>query len=220
MVTQYARVALGSQATQYIRECLAQGKTLSKHILQLQDLEDGKVDTFVPDGVPTENVLNFREGIHPFEPPTPPKDGSALWIPKLTMDDLLADEMYDYVRRSKDRLCVLEDELASPRDEYLKLVKTRFLSHGDEVYHLVCHGDDRSRVEETISQASGWLFVGVLSVMPKTLRPKAAALTDQDLAEVARASRSVLVGAYDGEGYLVWTKNEHTSSSVRPSTSP
>ena len=52
------------------------------------------------------------------------------------------------------------------------------------------------------------VFVGVLSVWPvdSRLAPERHGITDEELHALADRAEKIIVGAYDGEGYLIWAK--------------
>src|SRR4030042_889051 len=52
---------LGPAALQYIRERLAEGKTLARYLLEREDLASGSVITCLPPNVPVETLEDFNE---------------------------------------------------------------------------------------------------------------------------------------------------------------
>jgi hypothetical protein len=63
-----------------------------------------------------------------------------------------------------------------------------------------------SKIERTIRMARSWLFIGVMSGMTEAISANEPSLSEDDLMSLAEEAEGIIVGAYDGEGFLLWTK--------------
>ncbi len=123
---------------------------------------------------------------------------------------LLAGEVLGFLKEAPERICIFEDALAKPSDPVIKADASTW-SHRDEVYRIVTREADSNAVRDAIVFSRSWLFIGVCSMAPRPFSrpiPSLRVLTETDLVLIARAATKVVVGAYDGEGYLRWERTE------------
>lgn len=69
---------------------------------------------------------------------------------------------------------------------------------------------DQEKIAKTMREAnSDWRFVCLMSSLPgkERLARRGRSLTADDVRALAERAEKIVVGAYDGEGYLVWSKN-------------
>jgi hypothetical protein len=62
MTNQMQEIELGIEGLRYVRESLEGGKELSRYLLEVLDLESGKLSTFLPSGLTFEQVNEFSYG--------------------------------------------------------------------------------------------------------------------------------------------------------------
>jgi len=99
--------------------------------------------------------------------------------------------------------------MALPRDPWLQSCGLPTLIFEDEVYHFISHRDaeDEERILQTIRGASDvWLFYGVMTSFSKTgdAALEAGVIGREVLQTCAEKAERIIVGAYDGESYLIW----------------
>lgn len=211
----YREIKFGSEATKYIYECLKDGKTLSKYLLEKLDLKSGKITTFLPADISDEEAKQFTEGKLKEPPPQTHKhitaeDGTK-WkmVPKLDMSFWLVTAIQTFLSNGEKRCCIFEDANAQPNDPYLASMKTRFLTFNKEVYHFLSWEDlDAERILQTIRHAESWLFIGAMTSIPKEkdFYLEVGKITSDELSALAERTEKIIIGAYDGEGYLIWNK--------------
>jgi hypothetical protein len=122
-------------------------------------------------------------------------------------DALLGVEIRTFLDAGKERLCIFEDASAEPSDPFLKFIDTRFLTFERSVYHVICPDDSDEQILKTIGRAHSWLFIGVMTSGPLeweiSSRP---VLTLDEIRIFAENSVRIILGAYDGEGYITWNQ--------------
>jgi hypothetical protein len=213
MSATFVEMNLGPTAQRFMQERLADGNVLAHQILKSTPQLVGRVTTFLPSNVAPKSVEDFRNG---GKLPTPPTsewkglhsdDETLLMIPVSNTDSWLAAKIRDYLLQAKDRVCVIEDALKRPHDAVLRKLTTRYAVHNDQVYHLMFHADaENERVLKTIKAAkSNPIFIGVLSVWQGDPLDTKRGLTLAQLQSLSASTRGFFVGAYDGEGYLLWS---------------
>ncbi len=168
----------------------------------------------LPPGATDTDLLDFDEGLWPTIPErtrrtTIAEDGTtAEIIPKRDCDSWLLTKIQNYLnnRRYEQPVCILENDSAQANDPWLSLGDIRLLTLGDEVYHPLICGDSDEVVLKSVKSSRSWLFVGTLTLWPGTVpATEIASASSAHLEQLAHCSQAIFVGAYDGEGYLLWT---------------
>ncbi len=211
----FRETELGPEAIQYIRECLTEGKTLAHYLLQISALDKGTVFTFLPVDVSYEEAKNFRDGILPEPPPETHKyftaaDGTVMrMVPKPNTGDWLVGVIRMFLSSGEGRVCIFEDALAQPTDPWLAHYDGPVLTCEDEVYHFLSGRDiERDKIGEVVRHARSWLFIGAMTSVPQGIDfpSMAQTIARTELRRLAERAENIIVGAYDGEGYLIWHK--------------
>lgn len=212
----YKEFILGQVAIKFIKERLSYGynDNLSKYLLEKFNLDNGKVVTYLPYYVNQEPTIeNLEGGILP-EPPGEYMMGNdgkrhrVVLIPSTY--DALVDIIKEYLDKGEKRICILEDAIQKPADPHVFDNPTEILIYNDEVYHILS-GDniEKEKIDKSINVAhTTYQFVGVLTYMPNEIRipPKMGEkITLDNLKHFAEKTEKIIIGAYDGEGFLIWS---------------
>lgn len=194
-------IELGGEALHFVRHSLEMGKTLARALKAL-DLEDGHVYGLCPASMTAEEARHFDEG--GFSEVAPAAD---VWSSVDTLDAVLAEHIVQELSGRTDAVCVFEDESAERDFEYLKDEATNVLFLGAEVYRAICGPDpDLALVTRTVDASKSWLTIGAIGTGIGGLCSRRQEISSMDLSELAKAVREVYIGAYDGEGYVVWRR--------------
>ncbi|MCJ7547301.1 MAG: hypothetical protein MUP30_10850, partial [Deltaproteobacteria bacterium] len=182
-------------------------------LLKIFDFEKGRAITAFPLDIDPEEAKDFEDGILP-EPPksewrrvVEPDGSQWIMIPKPNMDFWLASTIRMYLTIEDKRLCIFENALASPSDPWIPLKKSQIFTFKDEVYHFLLSSDvSGKKIEQTLRDAASHRFIGVMTSVPrKTSFPKNGhEISFEELKVFVERSEKIIVGAYDGEGYLIW----------------
>lgn len=212
---------LGAEALLYIKEFLADGRTLSQLLLQSRNIENGSVITFLPPGTSSEVAVQFTTGgklpphSNESEKEITADDGSR-WrmVPKPDTSAQLVEIIQNFLLDNQRNIAVLEDSSAAPTDPWLLSSGTRLLTYDDEVFHCLGSVDanEPERILNTINVATSWRFVAALTRLPKgTFAESTRELNSEEIRILAHETKIIIVGAYDGEGYLVWQQEGDSS---------
>src|SRR5689334_19616267 len=168
----YKEIALGPEAIDYIKDRLAEGKTLAKFLLDRGDLDKGKVSTFLPSDADLSKVNNFsRGGVLPTPPPethhhyTAPDGTRSVMVPVPGTSTQLTIMIQEFLKRGDARLCLFES-FAKPTYGFLSAPNAkdlRVLSFQEDVYYLLKENDDRELIDKTLRYAKSYLVLGVLA---------------------------------------------------------
>jgi hypothetical protein len=179
-----------SAAVAWIRARLESGNTLAKRLLALP-LDGGSVAATLPPDAPDTAFARFDAGGVTRRAATEPE---------------VAELVAGYLRQGGGRCAVFEDALSRRGDPVLAKQGGRYAWVGDEVYHLLLPGDDRAQVTAALRRATSFSFLGVLAASGGGELRAGQDLAPGALDALARAADHLLVGAYDGEGVLVWSR--------------
>ena len=157
--------------------------------------------------------VNYRNWYHPSG-----RGHCATPIPGPTEDSnaKLGEFIYQSLS-SLDGVCFLENAVASASDPWLRKAKSNIATYGSEVYHVIASRDiGNQKIVETIREASQIpVFIGAAGqATSESVAHKV--VTAETLKHVAETAQLVFVGAYDGEGYLVWRRIDVKGRVAKP----
>jgi hypothetical protein len=180
---------LGDDAIQFIRSQLALGRGLARSLSELP-VERGRVTTHLPANVSTENLSDFGSG----------------GIASGEETQWLAGFISDFLAAQASRVCVLEHASAERSDS--KQPDVPFFTVGEDLF-MFAHQTTPRETLLTITQKGHWYpAIGTLSRLPadQPQLPERSEQTPALLRELAEATDYMLIGAYDAEAWLIWTR--------------
>jgi hypothetical protein len=223
-MTELKKIRLGVEALGYIKAHLLRGGRLSHCLLELVDLHRGSVLTYLPGTVTDADAQDFSSG---GKVSTPGNSGARFhvkgadgttWtmVPTADSDEVLARIVHKYLETGADRVCILENAVARPGDPSLKSTE-QILVFNNEVLHWLSSDKDLSTILNTIHRARSWRFVCVMTLAKDLPMPPAPGqeLSDAHLRCVAAQAEALAVDAYDGEGYLIWSRSTTDGETAR-----
>lgn len=191
MLRQYE---LGSQAIDYIKSQLSVGHTLGRSLLDLP-LDSGRVAAFLPTGTEPESLYAFQWG-----GVATATDG--VW-------ENMASFVSTYLRGGVGRYAVFEG--FRPADRMLTASGRQYFSFGpDEIYYFASSaGADSPKVEVAADAGRSYPYIGVLTSIPEDSPDirSGSDICEELLKELAARAQHLLIGAYDDEAPLVWTRS-------------
>ena len=211
-------VVLGLEAVDYIVACLKEGRTLAKYLLS-RELTTGRVRTLLPPGADHSMSTSFRTGgKFPDSPQSTWRslEGGGYAVPIPNANACLASIIQSFLTHSSQNLCIFENALARASDPYLTTLTSTICTCDDEVYHLLTSKDvteKHCRIETTIEEAMSIpIFVGALTSWPGECSgalTTGKCLTADSLSQLALRAEQIIIGAYDGESYLIWAAEQN-----------
>lgn len=219
-VSELREFSLGAEGLRYVASHLSWGHAFSKCVLERVDLSRGEVFTHLPPAVPTAEVVKFDQG---GKLPTPPQEtwrktegGVAIPIPS-TRPHLV--QTISGFLSGPGSVCVLENADASRSEPWLERCEGRLAFFGDEVYHVLEATTDEEAIDVSIRRAQSlWTFVGALTSLGNrlSLPDDRGELTQEIVDSLAERVEQVFVGAYDLEGYVIWSRPKGERALGRP----
>ncbi len=186
------RIPLGPEAIAHIRWSLSSsGRTLST-LLQALPLESGRAFTFAPSGTDRAPLARFREGV----------------LGSIEAYAGIASFVMAYLERTSTRYFVLEDVLVESGDPWLQSMPGNYVRYGLEVYHFVSGGDvSEDAVLQAIDNAKGYVTNAILTGgMSGPVLQRGDDVSEQQLMALCTSTDYIVVEAYDGEGFVIWSR--------------
>jgi hypothetical protein len=214
-----SEIQLDRDAVAYIRRYLAEGFTLSHALLQLA-LETGTVVTYLPTTTSPDTRKQFAAGgilpaFSELESQYVDVNGQGERLVQVTgnpirqeIEALVAGGIATYLHRPGRRYAVFEHALARPTDPWLETANVKFFYCQAEVYLFLTVSDDSlATIIKAKRAAQTYVFTGVLVAGEDLPDLTSGQVVDTDVLQLLAArTEHIIVGAYDGEGELVWSK--------------
>ncbi len=196
------RFDLGSAPASYIRDRLTRGHRLAEELLKLP-LEAGAVHVLLPEGTPPEEYMDIENGS------VSPTTWVSPQVQRIDNDELVDAEalfIRDYLQRDAGHIAAFEDAFAEVGDGSLE--GERYFTDGKQIYYLLTSADlQMERIIECVRTGSAYYGLGVLSSWPGFALASGQKLSDREFRAIAQAADHMLVGAYDGEADLIWSRH-------------
>lgn len=192
MNCKYYEYMLDDRANTFFANALEYGHTLDKLLIANVNIHNGRVSAFLPKVCPQEAIYRFGGG------------GIASRAESI---ECISYAIEYFLKISEDNICLLEDALAHPDDQFGVEQDVAILSLSKEVYFFIPNGADKEKIRYAIIEAEQPnFFVGILSSMPsKDFLPfDAKSITSSQIKSLVTKVEKIIMGAYDGEGYLIW----------------
>lgn len=210
----YLEGKFGEEASKYFLEVLNKGKTLSKKVLKVINLLEGILFTFLPKDFIEVDVINFQHGGKFKGGKKRIKiDADLYMVEKPNLDRQLAEIILDHLQKSSENVCIIEDHLSEPEDPCLSKLSSKMFFYKNEVYHFLSHQDiDHRTIIDTISAAySIPIFIGFMTSLP--IKCQKIFKYDQYILEdilntLVTKLKGIFIVIFDGEGYLIWSKEK------------
>lgn len=194
----------------FMKNNLEGGNTLSMELLKSIDFQKGKFFTLLPDTANSNQLYAFREaGILPA---TPAKryvmdDSNATYsaIPTIQKDvvPLLSQHIHHGMT------CVFEDVLTTIESTHLSFFNesNSLYNYKSEVYYKVNENVYRNDIIKKCLEESNafWHSLCVITTW-STKDLKCTKLSSETIKEICLKTQVVMLGAYDGEGYVFWER--------------
>jgi hypothetical protein len=216
-VNKYKEITLGIEAIEYIKHRLSISYTLAQYILDYIVLENGYVTVGLPPEANMEMINKVDSGgLLPTPPESEWKKGitedgrESVWIPVYPFNTYAVKTIQTFLRRNTQRLCFFENFSASPEYPFVQRYKTKIILFEKEVYHMLGGGKhENDEIEKFIKESKTFpSSVGILTSLPDDCKDILSwkTITSDMLRVLVDRTEKIVVGAYDGEAYIVWNK--------------
>jgi hypothetical protein len=199
-----------SSAFEFVQETLDQANTMSSELLNLLNFVKGSFFTFLPVGINQARLYEFSSGgidqrFYKTNNDPEKSNGNSLIH---DIRNKFCDLILKKIQKQIDLVCVFDDVLRSPTDSYgMDLFHSNGLLYMNEIYYLLeQHSISKNLIQDCL-RASNACWHSLCILTSATIDKSAAnKLTLDTLYDICLNAEIVVVGAYDGEGYIFWEK--------------
>ncbi|RJQ24435.1 hypothetical protein C4565_09735 [Candidatus Parcubacteria bacterium] len=194
MICKYQKFILNDSAREYFIRTLEYGHELDKQLLKKINSFKGNIYTYLPRKPSFSDSYQFEGG-------GVAKSSSSV--------ECIICEISEYIDNKSGNICVFEDALCTPEDQFSDESIEALLSFNDEVYFCIDKNTRNENIKNILLEAEQPnFFVCVLSSKPSSDFPVLGnkLLSSVEIINIAERTEKVILGAYDGEGYLIWEK--------------
>jgi hypothetical protein len=195
----------------FYSEALEGTNAFSGEILTIVSREKGQFFTLLPDKVNLDQLYQFKGSILPAEPKKRGKvgnlPGTHIYSLIPSMEEEFAAFLYKQMQTHAYQF-ISDDYNAAYKEvqnkEWFNLYGMHYL---EEIYYFLSQQDATPQlIEECLSRSKTfWHALSILSEK-SVLEHEEKTLQLRDIQAFCKFAKFVLVGAYDGEGYVVWER--------------
>lgn len=193
----------------YVKDSLDEANILSKAILDLLNFKNGNFFTLLPFGANTTRISNFEEGL--ILPQNPEKkylvnEHTTTYSVIPTIKNEISTFILSKIQSKKNLSCIFDDILRSPEDKNYNGLFDKFgVTCEEEVYYFLSKNIiSKDLIVECLRASNAfWHSLGVLTDVNldnKIFRR----ISIKELQEIGSKAKMLIIGAYDGEGYVFW----------------
>jgi len=197
------------KAYPYWHDHLECGLSLSNRILKKIDFFEGELFTLLPDTANKIKLHSFGGGILP----SLGKDESGRFVNAWKVQTLhveLSEFIFQFLVKDQEHAAFFEHVIGRPYHQSIKELNNQLISRNDEIYYEMRSGTSKNIILDGITKTNQiWHF---LCVLTSGIGKIGSTLTDETIDQIINHLSYIIIGAYDGEGYLFW---ENLSKNTR-----
>ncbi|MDY7077420.1 MAG: hypothetical protein SXV54_10905 [Chloroflexota bacterium] len=185
------------KAIAYIRDQLSDGATFGKRLLSLS-LEEGSVISYIPEELNPEGLSGF--------------EGSITLSTGLSMkgsNSRVVTFVSDFLSVHSKRYAIFET-FANVGDNFRSTERLPYFTFNSEVYYFVSQENEAEKILKVLKCARHYPLICGLTFLPQSqpfVKPSQA-LPIEIMEKLVTRTKHILVGAYDMEGYLIWSSDQ------------
>jgi hypothetical protein len=194
----------------FFKESLEETNSLSVEIIKFIECEKGTFFTLLPEEANLEKLHQFELSVLPELPRQKGPIGSLQGVHTYSKVPSLEEEYCEYlteeIRRHK-YTCIIDDFNQTYNEQYHCDLFDKFgKHHKEEVYYFI---DPSNLSQENIlaclyRSKTFWHSLCILTEVKINVEKKT--LSKEEIQKICTKARYVMIGAYDGEGYIFWEK--------------
>ncbi len=203
----------------YFLEQLKAGNSLSNQVKNELNLKNGSFFTLLPNDIEINKLYEFSLG--GIISPIPYGDqayfienSSQFFYPQqvITMDHELSKFIADFISKKISHYAIVENVISELYDPHINVDNVHIRHYKNEVYYLLNKTNSVDEIYKVIRKSSlSWYFFAILTNIKKTLSSNLP-WTKDDFDQICENVQFLVLGAYDGEGYVFWEKTLTTNS--------
>lgn len=194
----------------YVLEVLNGGKTIANKIVDSGVVQNGVCFTFMPSKIDVKTLYQFKYGGLLQQNPIEEivvlgKKYKARKKPKLNVE--LSMFIFNELSKNNKLSCLFEDYLAELTHPHIDLFYETGVSYNNEIYYLVNQKNLTQNLIFRCIKEMDLCWHGVIILSEVNLQDiNNKQLSDKQVVELCHNIKTIIVGAYDGEGYVFWER--------------
>lgn len=191
------RVKLKEDSIEYIQQQLSIGGILSSQLMKL-NLYKGSIFTFFPSTFFPHTSIDFSESLEFLTGEKISKEFEAL----------VSDFIVNNLSINKRKLAIFET-MWNINDPIVGKRALQYFSIKGRKYDYLQGGNDTKSIINYINDARGYpTVISIIETGHEYLDIKdKSKFKEENLSELADRTEVLIIGAFDGEGYLLWQKD-------------
>jgi hypothetical protein len=178
------------------------------------DITSAETFAYVPDNMPPELLYRFGTGgIYPFDKSLL-LNSPALVPVQNDARPVAINFILQYLEQNKERCYLFEEPNRIPSDPWVKSSQIKYVHLDKEMYYFFGGNGHAETFGPAFKTSEGYYFLCALSSLPtgkQNAFSNLSSLTTEQLNDFTSNVVSFFVKAYDGEGYLQWSKEVQAS---------
>lgn len=197
----------------YVKDQLESGNTLSRELLKSLDFEQGQFFTLLPLNANLKRVYKFPFGgileqneIQDYINESGSKSYFS-WTPTIKED--LSQFLLKKMKLKSTYACLFEDILRTPKKSIVDFHNHYGVTYSNEVYYLFLNSNISEKlILSGINNSNAiWHQVFIITEI-ENQNDLCKQITMNDIKRFCLKTNLLIVGAYDGEGFILWEPNE------------
>ncbi len=198
----------GLAAFKYIREELSKGLSLSEYLNNTLTIETGRVYSFVPEDAPENEVYNFDYGML-YGSDSLRKEGQFVMPVRNDATPMVISEIQEYLNLNNTKCCLFEDCTQWAGDFALESSGIEYQKYNTRnIYYFFGLGNNNlEKITDAFFSSNSYVFLCAFSNLDVEEQRKIipfSEITVESMKLFVTNASSIIVKAYDGEGYLIW----------------
>ncbi len=200
-------------ARQYLEKQLHDGNTLAQSILKILPLDEGHYFALLHPSANQKLVYQFESGgILPENPIEPVKFAGKIYPGRKKSNSNLELIIYLKTFINSKSFYYFDDQMHRKEDPIAMQYQADTLRYNEELYLFLNASNFSTQYAERIIRHvnARWYYMNIISEEDPG---KSVEISIEKLVKITSKTTHIVVGAYDGEGYLIWQRANLSASS-------
>ena len=200
------------QALSYFKYQLDETNTLCTELYNINDFKKGHFFTLLPDDADSSRKNYFEWGgilpQNPIEKLAPPHTGTFSWTPNIKIE--ISEFIFNKLRNNKLYSCIFDDTMRNKSDPNInkKISSSSLFFYSEEVYYMIKNKLANPLLIKNCLNYSNALWHSFGMITEAKIDNYNQNLTFENIEEICLRCQIIILRAYDGEGYVLWEKNQ------------
>lgn len=202
----------------YVQDSFIDANKLSSELLKATDFKKGYFFTLLPEGSNIDRLYEFKDGIILPQNPTIEYKNSSGRTSSYTLIPMIRNELsvliHNKIISQNNLRCILDDVTRNLNDYFKKdprddTIQPTISFYGKEIYYVLEKNNISLELILICLKSSNAFWHSLCVLTNADITPsQTEELSLKNFIDICQQTELVIVGAYDGEGYVFWEKQE------------